>query len=208
MGKRSKVMKAGDYGGEFGRYEEPNPTLVGNLDWFGKTVFSGVQNAAHGVGRAAYDAASETRLMPDSSIAVDRKVFAKYGNKNWYPAVITKKNTDGTYEVKYTRDNYREKLNKDSIRLLFPDYPTDQTNTNDSRVANRLSLYNHIIVTNNGVVLNKDTSTYKELKPEVQNELHRIINGGYLFGGKTRKQRKSNKHNKSQKNRKSRKDRK
>lgn len=227
MGKRSRVMKAGDgvyrqngvtYEGKIHNVEPKQRTFVDNVwgfsDTIGKgfynaaaTTADGVKNAAHGVGRVVYDTASETRIVQDSSIEVGRKVFAMYENKNWYPAIITKKNTDGTYEVKYIKDKQKETLNKDNIRLLFPDYETDQTDTTDSRVEKRLRLYNHSSL-QNGVLPTIGTITYNELSSDLQRELQRIINGGYLLGGKSRKQRKSHKNNKSRKNRKSRKDRK
>lgn len=189
MGKRSKVMKAGDNSGLLGMF--------------------------HGVGRTLYNVASESRLVPNSEIKVGRKVFAKYSKNNlWYPAVVTAVNNDKdnnkrTYDVKYIGDGRNDyDLEFNNIRLLFPDFPDDSTDITDSVVKNRLDLYEDGFVKFDGVSSTPGTITYKKLPRNIITELHRVIDGGYLIGGKSRKQRKSHKNNKSRKNRKSRKDRK
>jgi len=126
MGKRSKVMKAGEnygvyrqngvtYEGKIHNIEPIEPTLLDNVwgfgDALGKGAYNlaantaaGVQHVGTGIGSAVTNTVGA--IIPQS-YKIGESVIAKYykpdGKTNglWYDAKITDLYTDGSYEVKY-----------------------------------------------------------------------------------------------------------
>jgi hypothetical protein len=139
MGKRSRVMKAGDgvyrqngvtYEGTIHNIEPRQPTFIDNVWGFSDNIGKGIYNAAattvDGVKNVATNigtgVTNTVGVIIPQSYKVGEKVQAQYINSygkstgKWYRAEITDVYNDGTYGVKYYDDNMEAILEKQYIK--------------------------------------------------------------------------------------------
>jgi hypothetical protein len=162
MGKRSRVMKAGDgvyrqngvtYEGTIHNIEPRQPTFIDNVWGFSDNIGKGIYNAAattvDGVKNVATNigtgVTNTVGVIIPQSYKVGDKVQAQFINSygkptgKWYRAEITYLYDDGKYGVKYYDDNMEAILEKQYIKRGGKSRKQRKSHKNNKSRKNRKS---------------------------------------------------------------------